>query len=109
MSTVMVRYRIKAGEVAQNEALIAAVFKELDWDKPAGLQYKVFKMADGLSFMHVAIVDDTRIVHPLLQLPAFKEFIADVRDRCDEQPVTTQMTMLGSYADPYSRGPVRGI
>lgn len=61
---VMVRYKVKADSSGENERLIKAVFAALERERPAGLRYASFKLADGVSFVHVASVD-TRFVHGL--------------------------------------------
>jgi len=38
----------------EHEALIHAVFAELDQTKPAGIRYAAFKEPDGVSYVHVA-------------------------------------------------------
>ena len=53
----MVRYKIKADRVAENERYITSVFEQLEREKPPGLRYASFKLEDGVSFMHVALVE----------------------------------------------------
>ncbi len=94
---VMVRYKVKADASGENERLIQAVFAELARSKPAGLRYQSFKLADGVSFVHVATVDTADGKNPLTTLDAFKSFTKDIKDRCVEPPVTTELTIVGSF------------
>ncbi len=97
MKKVVVRYRTRPERAAENEQLIAAVFAQLQEVKPEGLHYAAFKFPDGVSFMHVATVEAAGGVDPLTSLPAFQAFVAGVRDRCEEPPVTANVEIVGSY------------
>ena len=57
MSVTIVRYRTKPERAEENQALIEKVFSELSTDRPAGLRYASFRLADGVSFVHVASVE----------------------------------------------------
>lgn len=95
MKRVMVRYRIKPDRVAENEAFVRAVFAELESTSPEGLRYASFKQEDGVSFVHIVSIEADG--NPLTELPAFKAFTADIRERCDEPPVAVELTEIGSY------------
>ena len=94
---IMVRYKLKADRVKENEALVREVYAALAREKPEGLRYATFKLADGVSFMHVSHVDKADDKNPLLAVEAFKRFTAAIRERCEEPPVTTEMEEVGSY------------
>ena len=96
MRRVIVRYTVKPHQVEANEELVRAVYEELGRTAPAGLRYATFKLEDGVSFVHVAAVEaDGR--NPLGQVEAFARFQQDIADRCDEPPVATEMSEVGSY------------
>ncbi len=97
MKRVIVRYRVKADRVADNERYIRAVFEELERTAPAGLRYASFKLDDGVSFLHFASIETADESNPLLAIAAFKEFTAQIKDRCDEPPSTTVVHTIGSY------------
>lgn len=97
MKTLMVRYKIKAGNAAENQKLIEKVFEELHRNSPSGLRYASFKLSDGVSFVHVVSIETADGNNPLTETPAFKTFNAAIADRCEEQPVLTEMTEVGSY------------
>ena len=97
MDTTIVRYKVKADQAEQNKAYVRAVFEELDANKPEGLRYVSFCLADGVSFVHIAVVEAEDGANPLQQSAAFSEFIADIRDRCEEPPVASSAEIVGSY------------
>jgi len=92
----MVRYTVKADQAAHNEQLVRAVFAELDSAAPVGLRYETFKLADGVTFIHLISHAGTD-GHGPPQLDALKSLHAGLRERCDEEPVRTQLTEVGSY------------
>jgi hypothetical protein len=95
MRYVMVRYRITPDRVDENEALVRAVYDELRETAPEGFRYATLKLPDGVSFVHLAEVKDGK--NPLGQLPAFQRFQAGMAERCDEPPVVSDLTPVGSY------------
>jgi hypothetical protein len=98
MATTVVRYEAKPDRADQNQELIEAVFAELEEREPEGFTYKVFRLEDGVSFIHVAIEHDD-VVEPdsLQDVPAFQAFVADIADRCAVAPVATGATVVGGY------------
>ena len=95
MRQVMVRYKVKPDRVAENERLVRAVYEELRGSSPEGLQYATFKLDDGVSFMHLASTEEGQ--NPLPDVAAFKEFQRDIKDRCEEPPVVTDLAQVGSF------------
>ncbi len=96
MRRLMVRYKVKADRADENIGYVQKVFEELHRTTPGGLHYATFRLPDGVSFMHLAFVEDPAN-NPLLALDAFKAFSAQVADRCDEPPATVALTEVGSY------------
>lgn len=97
MKRIMVRYKVKADRAGDNETYVRAVFDALQAKSPPGFRYATFKLADGVSFVHIASVETADGSNPLLQLPEFKAFSESVRDRCEEPPVSVDITEVGSY------------
>lgn len=95
MRRVVVRYRVKAERVSEHATLLGAVFAELEQRRPDGLSYEALRLADGVSFVHVATV--TTDANPLGELPAFKAFVAGIAARCEEPPVSSAAEQLGRY------------
>jgi hypothetical protein len=96
MGSSMVRYKLLPDRVAENETLVKAVYEQLNREKPDGLQYAKFQLPDGVSYMHLVFETDQpgRI---LGEVAAFKAFAAEVERRCEEPPVVTELTVVGSY------------
>jgi hypothetical protein len=95
MRQVIVRYKVKPGRAEENEALVRAVYEELRDVAPAGLRYATFRLEDGVSFVHVSATDGES--NPLSEVSAFRRFQENIRERCDEPPVVTQLHEVGSY------------
>jgi hypothetical protein len=93
----MVQYTVKPERAAENQQLIETVFEALRQTTPAGLHYEVFKKPDGITFVHIASVDDAIGENPLPKLPAFQAFQVGIQDRCDIQPVSTNLTAVAAY------------
>jgi len=49
----MVRYTVKPDQIEPNEALIRAVYDELERARPAGLQYATFRLGESAEFVHL--------------------------------------------------------
>ena len=94
--TKVVRYRTNPQDAAENVRLIRDVFAELAAAPPSGLRYTSFQLDDGVSFVHVAVLDD-EVRNPLLDSAAFAKFQAGIKDRCAEGPIAADATVLGSY------------
>jgi hypothetical protein len=97
MKKIMVRYKVKPGRAVENEGYIAKVFEQLQREQPAGLRYASFKLEDGLSFVHLVSRDSADGQNPLTELPAFKAFVSGIKDRCEEPPVSVELSEIGSY------------
>jgi hypothetical protein len=97
MKATVVRYQAKRERADENQQLIEAVFAELNEREPEGFTYRVFRLDDGVSFIHVAIEHGTDESGSLQAVPAFQAFVADIADRCDIPPVATAATVVGAY------------
>ena len=97
MKRFMVRYKVKGDRVAENERLIRAVYAELARERPAHLRYATFKLDDGVSFVHI-VSHESGGDNPLGEYSAFKAFVAEIQDRCEEPPVRAELGEVGSYA-----------
>lgn len=97
MKRVMVRYTVKPDQVEDNERRIRTVFAELQRDQPAGIRYATFKLADGVSFVHVASIETADGTNPLNALEAFQQFTGTIKERIVEPPVVVELDEVGSY------------
>jgi hypothetical protein len=97
MKSIVVRYKTKPDQADKNARLIENVFKELKQRAPAGLRYAALRLADGVSFVHVASIETPDGTNPLAEIAAFKAFQAEIRDRCTEPPQASDVTVVGGY------------
>jgi hypothetical protein len=94
----MVRYKVKPDHAAANEQLVRDVYEELGRLQPEGFHYGTFKLDDGVTFVHLATHDDDR--NPLAEVAAFQRFQENLRERCDEVPVLTELEEVASFRFP---------
>ena len=93
--TVVVRYRTSPEAAEENQRLVEQVYAELSADDPGGLRYATFRLADGVTFIHIAVQEGSD--NPLNRSAAFAEFQRGIADRCVEPPVPSEATIVGSY------------
>jgi hypothetical protein len=72
------------------------VYEELGRAAPAGFRYATFKLDDDATFVHLAVQDDDG-PGPLPGLAAFRAFVADIAERCDEPPVVSELSRIGAF------------
>jgi hypothetical protein len=97
MNATVVRYQAKPERADENQRLIEEVFAELHDRQLEGFTYKVFRLEDGVSFVHVVVEHDVEHPDSLQDVPAFQAFVADIGDRCDVPPLTMGATVVGGY------------
>jgi hypothetical protein len=91
-----VRYTTRDSAAAdENQQLIDAVFAELAEVRPVGLSYRVARSDDGLSFEHVAVIENEP--NPLGALASFQRFSSTVPDRVVGPPVVQTGEVVASY------------
>jgi hypothetical protein len=91
----VVGYTTRPEAADENERLITAVFAQLTEEAPDGLRYLAIRLDDGVSFVHVALLDGDD--NPLLGLPAFGEFASAIAARCVDGPTPANGTLIGDY------------
>ena len=91
----MIRYKTRQESADENERLIRDVFAELAEQQPPGLHYAAFRLDDGVSFLHIAVIDGA--TNPLSASAAFGKFQAGIQDRCVEGPAAADAAIAGSY------------
>jgi hypothetical protein len=97
MTATVVRYEAKPEQAEENQRLIEAVFADLEARQPEGFTYKVFRLDDGVSFVHVAIEHDIDAPDSLQDVPAFQAFVADIGSRTVAPPAASGATIVGGY------------
>jgi hypothetical protein len=105
ITSVVVSYQVRPEAVAEHVRLIEAVFAQLRAEHPDNIEYKVVRLDDGVSFVHVSSADTPDGSNPLPELAAFKEFGRDSASRVATPPVPVAADIVGSY---YPAVPVTG-
>lgn len=96
MRQTMVSYTTKSERAAENEELIKQVYQELKSTTPNGVHYATFAMEDGVSFVHLARLDDGA-EDGLMQVSAFRTFLAEIDQRTDAELKRMPLREVGSY------------
>ena len=94
MKATVVRYQAKPDRADENQKLIEAVFADLEARQPDGFTYKVFRLQDRVSFIHVVIEHDVDAPDSLQDV---QSFVAEIADRCDVTPSAMGATVVGGY------------
>ena len=91
----VVSYEMRPETADENQRLIEDVFAELAGANPGGLRYASFRLADGVTFVHVGTVPDD--ANPLTETAAFREFQRAFGDRTATSPEFSDARLLGAY------------
>jgi hypothetical protein len=110
ITSVVVSYQIKPEAAGEHVALIEGVFEQLQAEQPGNVEYKVLRLEDGVSFVHISTADTPDGSNPLPELAAFKEFGKDIADRVATAPNPAGAAIVGSYfpAAPVSQDVKQG-
>jgi hypothetical protein len=98
ISSVVVSYQVRPEAVAEHVRLIKGVFEQLQAEQPDNVEYKVVRLDDGVSFVHISSADTPDGSNPLSELAAFKEFGREIAARVVTTPVPTAADIIGSYS-----------
>lgn len=93
----MVTYTVKADRAGENVRLVQDVFAQLAQETPEGLRYTTFKKDDGVSFVHLAIIETEDGKSPVAALTSFKKFTQDIAARCEVPPKAVTLEIIGNY------------
>ena len=97
ISNVVVSYQVRAEAVTEHIRLIKGVFEQLHSEQPANVEYKVVRLDDGISFVHISTADTPDGSNPLPAMAAFKEFSRNAGDRVATPPTPTAADIIGTY------------
>jgi len=93
-SVTVVEYRVRPDAAQENTDLVRDVYAELATRDDAGFRYVTTVLDDGVSFVHVAVVEPGHEA-PLPQIVAFERFRAGLRERCEVPPVARTGAVVG--------------
>jgi hypothetical protein len=94
MQYALIRYGVKEQGVAENRALVQAVFEELHRTAPEGFRYLVLELEDG-EFAH--FVGNQADANPLTKLTAFKAFTETHGERRSTPVSRKSARIVGDY------------
>ncbi len=95
MTVKVITYKTKRESADENARLVEAVYEELAREKTEGIRYATFRLDDGVSFVHVAMLEGE--ANPLSKSAAFGEFQANLSSRLAEGPVPSDATVVGNH------------
>jgi len=96
MAHRLIRYRTRPERADANQALVQAVFAELQSQQPEEFRYLVLR-APGDTFLHLVTAEPGKDTASLTSLPSFREFQRELSERCVEQPVPGEVTIVGNH------------
>lgn len=99
-----IRYKLNPDSLEENLRLLTAVYEELGSIEAEDLRWATFKSEDGITFMDIAMGSDIPSV--LQRSDAFRRYRADLENRCDEPPVFSELTVVGSFRFPTQGAPL---
>ena len=93
-NTAVIQYTTNPNAADDNQRAVEKVFAELAEKTPEGLRYATFRLADGVTFVHIVEIEEGS--DALSSLEAFKEFNAGFQDRAESGPDRQGATVVGS-------------
>jgi hypothetical protein len=96
MKRVVIQYKVKPELAEHNVELLHAVYDELERTQPEGLGHAVLRLADGVTFVHIA-EETEAAAGGIFGLESFQRFEAGIQDRCDVPPAVQPADEVGSY------------
>jgi hypothetical protein len=96
MKRVVIQYKVKPEQAERNVELLRAVYEELERTQPGGLRHAVLRLADGVTFIHIA-EDDEDGGPGIFGLESFQRFEDGIKDRCDVPPAVQESSEVGSF------------
>ncbi|WP_433329087.1 hypothetical protein [Spirillospora sp. CA-294931] len=93
--TVVVKYQVKEAAAEANQELIERVFDQLAAENPGGLRYAALRLADGVTFVHIASIEGEH--DPLSGLSTFRRFQEELGERAADGPGRSAATLVGAY------------
>jgi hypothetical protein len=91
----VIRYQTHPEDAGLNEELIRDVFAELAEQQPADLEYAVYRLGDGTTFIH--LFSSTEVSDALTTLPAFRRFSEGAAARHAAPAERESARLVGRY------------
>jgi len=96
MSVMMVHQKVKDGSVEEAEAAVRELFATFDRVRPEGLRYASTRVVDSSTFVILFELADG-VEDPRLAVPAYAEFLEQLKGWVDGPPVIERLDVVGSY------------
>jgi hypothetical protein len=96
MGVMMVRQKVKDGNVEEAEAAVRDLFATLDRVRPEGLRYASTRVMDGSTFVILLELADG-IEDPRPAIPEYPRFLEQLKGWVDGPPVIEHLDVVGSY------------
>jgi len=93
----VIRYRTKPESADENQRLVEDVYAELAARDPGGMRYATFRLADGVTFIHIFMTDSDETPNTMGDIAPFVEFQRELAQRCVDQPAAQAASVVGSY------------
>lgn len=97
MEHLLMRYRVKAGELDRHLQLLQAVFADLQATDPGDLAFISYQLDDPHEFIELASAPE--LPGPLPQMESFRSYRAGLEDRCESRSAEA-LHPIGSYRSP---------
>ena len=108
MKRMVIQYKVKPEQAERNAELIRAVYEEIQRTQPDGLRYAALRLADGVTFIHIA-EEPAEGQSPLGTLESFQRFRAGIAERCEVLPTAQESSEVGSFRLFVSSPPAKEI
>lgn len=96
MSVMMLRTKVRPECAAEVEAGVKTLFAALEQERPAGIRYSSYRMADGVTYVVLLEVQEG-VENPLPSLAAFREFQENLKQWLAEPPAPEALVVVGDY------------
>ena len=96
MKRVVIQYKVKPEQAERNVELLRDVYEELERTRPDGLGHAVLRLADGVTFIHIA-EDADEGGSGIFGLASFQRFEDGIGDRCEIPPAVQGSSEVGSF------------
>src|SRR5215468_5559468 len=96
MSVIVVRQKVKDGNLEEAEAAVRDLFATLDRVRPEGLRYASTRVVDSSTFVILTELAEG-IEDPRSAMPEYPRFLDKLKEWVEGPPVIEHLDVVGSY------------
>lgn len=96
MSVIVVRQKVKDGNLEEAEAAVRDLFATLDRVRPEGLRYASTRVVDSSTFVILTELAEG-IEDPRPAMPEYPRFLEKLKEWVEGPPVIEHLDVVGSY------------